>query len=237
MTGIDPGTAAVLLILGACFGVELTRIAIDWNYEPRNGGTMKHLTTIIIALALWFTACDPAEPRGCADIEHDRVFADVPFDHPFCAEIESLYRDGITSGCRTEVKSVEVSCPSGAPEDECQFEEIVTRYFCPEEPLTRAAGAAFAEHSDPFAQIDRDGRMQIGDHVVNAERFDKGHYWIQFGREVQRCSMEAWPHDREGPGVEVDVDHLSPTIDTVEVFTTVNGNPTDMWFSVRIHCR
>lgn len=174
---------------------------------------MKIATLAIVLATLTFTLS--ANAMVCVDGE--RVFADVPGEHLFCEEIESLYRDGMTTGCRAD--------------------EDGTLYFCPDEPLTRAQGAVFAEHRDPFVFSDRDGRGWIMDHARDVERFDKGHYWIQFERDIQHCSMQAWPHDREGPGVEVDVDRLSPTIDTVEVFTTVDGHPTDMWFSVRIHCR
>lgn len=238
MTDVDPGTAVVLLILGACAGVELSRVVIDWNHDNRTGGSMRHLAFLvtIITLAALFAACDPAEPRGCAD-ERERVFADVPADHPLCEEIESLYRDGLTNGCASEVTSIRAVCVDDTDSGECHTEEVVTRYFCPDDSLTRGMAAMFVEHRDPFAQLDRDGRIHIGDHVVTAERFTKGHYWIQFRRDIQRCSMEGWSHDYSGPNVEVDVDRLSPTIDTVEVFTTIHGVPRDMWFNVRIHCR
>lgn len=145
-----------------------------------------------------------------------RVFVDVPYEHPMCVEIESLYRDGLTRGCRVEDGE---------------------RHFCPDQPLTRAMGAVFAEHRDAFAQISSTGRIQIGDHVANAERVETGIYWVQFRRDIQHCSREGWSHDRTGPGVRVKVRRLSPTIDTVLVETTVNEVRTDMWFNVRIHCR
>lgn len=171
---------------------------------------------VVLALTLaLFCACDPAEPRGCVD--GVRVFADVPNEHPFCVEIESMWRDGLTTGCRVE--------------------EDGTRYFCPGEALTRGMAAMFSEHRDPFAQLERDGKIDIGDHVVNAGRFDTGIYWVTFTRPVQFCSYEAWPHSLRGPNVRVDVSRLSPTIDTVLVETTNHGFPLDLKFNVRLHCR
>lgn len=171
-------------------------------------------STVITALLL-VVGSVPVEARGCVD--GVRVFADVPNTHPLCVEIESLYRDGLTTGCRVD--------------------EDGLRYFCPNEPLTRTQGTMFAEHRDPFAQLDLTGRIWIGDHVVTAERFAKGHYWIQFSRDIQKCSREGWSHDYGGPNVEVRVRRLSPTIDTVEVFTTIHGVSRDMGFNVRLHCR
>lgn len=172
---------------------------------------------VILAFTLaLFGSCYPAEPRGCVDIERERVFADVPFDHPLCVEIESMWRDGLTTGCRIE---------DGV------------RYFCPGENLTRGMAAMFTEHRDPFAQIDREGRIVIGDHVASAERYSEGVYWVQFTRDIQRCSTEGWSQDRRGPGVEVDVSRLWGTIDTVVVETTNNSFPLDLKFNVRLHCR
>lgn len=173
---------------------------------------MKTAAAITLALAV------PALAGAgmCIDPEHRPVFADVPATHSFCAEIESLYRDGLTDGCRVE---------DGA------------RYFCPGEPLTRAQAAAFSEPRDPFAQLDLTGRVWIGDHVVTAERFDKGHYWIQFSRDIQFCSREGWSHDYHGPDIDVRVKLLTGTVDVVEVFTTRHGQPIDMWFNVRLHCQ
>lgn len=172
---------------------------------------MKLIAILISALAI----SAPLEARGCVDGE--RIFADVPFDHPFCQEIESLYRDGMTSGCRVD--------------------EDGTRYFCPDAALTRDMAAAFVEHRDPFAQISPRGKFRISDHAAYAERVQRGVYWVQFTRDIQVCSMEAWSHDRHGPAVDVRVGRLFSSVDTVSVETFVFDLPTDMWFNVRLHCQ
>lgn len=169
--------------------------------------------TLAIALAVPALA---GAANCAADHEVDRVFADVPVEHPLCDEIESLYRDGLTSGCRVEDGQL---------------------YFCPSDPATRAQAAAFSEPRDPFAQLDMDGRIRIGDHVVNAERFARGHYWIQFSRDIQFCSREGWTRDRTGPEARAKVRLLNGTVDVVEVETTVNDQPLDLAFNVRLHCR
>lgn len=177
---------------------------------------MKLFMVILAALCL----SAPADARPCvteSGDDSDRVFADVPSGHPFCVEIESLWRDGLTSGCRVE--------------------DDGTRYFCPDEAITRGMASMFAEHRDPFAQIDPVGRIDIGDHVRNAERYAKGVYWVQFARDIQRCSMEAWSQDYEGPGIRVDVDRLWGTVDTVVVEATNYGIPLDTGVNVRLHCR
>lgn len=174
------------------------------------------MRTLILSIAALLAVPVAAEAAPCSDPEHNPIFADVPSTHPLCAQIESLYRDGVTSGCGLD--------PDG------------TRYFCPTAPLTRAAGAMFADHRDPFAQLDLTGRIQIGDHVVNAGRFDTGHYWVQFSRDVQRCSLEGWPHNHAGPALKVSVRRLFPTVNVVEVETTQGAFPLDMWFNVRLHC-
>lgn len=169
------------------------------------------MLALVLAIPAW------AGAAFCPDFELDRVFADVPANHPFCAEIESLYRDGLTQGCRVE--------------------DDGTRYFCPNKPITRAASAAFAEHRNPFARLDESGRIHISDHVVNAERFAEGHYWVQFSRNIQGCSREAWAHRLDGSLVDVRVTRLGATVDTVEVLTFLGAQPWDMGFSVRVHCR
>lgn len=172
------------------------------------------LVSTLITLPLILVAA-PLEARGCVD--GTRVFADVPFDHPLCEEIESLYRDGLTSGCRVD--------------------DDGTRYFCPDTALTRSMAAAFSKHRDPFAQITFGGKISIGDHVAYSERVERGVYWVQFTRDIQICSMEAWSHDRRGPAITVKVGRLFASVDTVSVETFVYGLPTDMWFNVRLHCR
>lgn len=176
--------------------------------------------TILAALFAVLVNTGPAGATRCmfeGEEDNNRIFADVPASHPMCKEIESLYRDGMTNGCGVEGGEL---------------------YFCPDEPLTRAAGAAFAEHRDPFAQVDRDGRIRISDHVLDSGYYEQGIYWIQFTRNIAPgCSMEGWSHDWRGPGVRVDVTLLWGTADTVLVETYVSGHPTDMWFNVRIHCR
>lgn len=173
------------------------------------------MRTLILSIAAMLAIPMAAEPATCSDPEHTPVFVDVPSVHPFCDEVESLYRDGLTSGCRLEGDA---------------------RYFCPGDPATRAQAAAFAAPRDPFAQLDRDGRIWIADHVVIAERFSQGHYWIQFTRNIQFCSREGWPRDRTGDPVEVKVRLLNGTVDVVEVETTVHDQPLDLAFNVRLHC-
>lgn len=182
------------------------------------------LATMIVALML----LSPAEARQCVP-DGPRVFADVPAEHPQCAEIESLYRDGLTAGCRVEES---VSAPTGGEQ-----EVEIVRYFCPGKAVTRGMAAAFSEHRDPFAQIEIDGRISINDHVANAERYAKGHYWVQFTRNITHCSIEEWSENWHGPGIDVRVSRLFPTIDTVEVETSRNGFLIDMAFNVRLHCR
>lgn len=174
----------------------------------------------ITALAgglLAVSTASSAKPCLPPPVDPPRIFADVPFDHPFCEEIESLYRDGLTSGCRVE--------------------EDGTRYFCPDQALTRGMAAAFVEHRDPFALVTFDGKISIGDHVRDAERVSLGLYRVQFTRDIQRCAMEGWSQDRFGPGVQVHVVQWFADVDAVAVETTIDGAPTDMWFNVRIHCR
>lgn len=185
------------------------------------------LTTAVLA-----TATSPARATSCADGE--RVFADVPTEHPFCQEIESLYRDGLTSGCRVLIK---ISCPedTSAGDYECVEEEV--RYFCPNDPLTRAAGAAFAGRRDLFAQIGPLGDVQFGDHVVGAERFRRGVYLVQFKRNIEGCSREGWAPSIGSNDVRVRVGRLHRSDDTVSVETDIAGQPADVWFNVRLHCR
>lgn len=170
---------------------------------------------VVLALALAVPAGGGAYP--CPPIGGERVFADVPSGHPLCMEIESLFRDGLTSGCRVD--------------------EDGARYFCPDDRLTRAQAAAFSEHRDPFAQVNRDGRVGIGDHVVTADRFDRGHYWIQFARNILDCAREAWSQDLSGPWVSVHARVLNGTVDVIEVETKLSNQPIDMEFNLRLHCR
>lgn len=170
------------------------------------------ITTIIILLVA--AAGSPADATRCVD--GVRVFADVLNAHPFCEEIESMYRDGLTSGCRVE---------NGE------------RYFCPDAVVTRGLAAAFVQYRDPFAQINFDGRIMINDHVVDAMRVSEGVYHVQFSRDVQFCSREGWSQDFMSDALRVRVTRLSPTIDTVKVRTTLNGSPIDLRFNVRLHCR
>lgn len=175
---------------------------------------------LFVIVSAVFALSAPASATRCTyegPEDNTRVFADVPASHPLCVEIESLYRDGLTAGCRVE--------DDGA------------RYFCPGENLTRGMAAMFSEHRDPFAQINRDGKIEISDHVADSGRYDRGIYWVTFTRDVQFCSYEGWPHSLRGPAVTVDVSRLSPTIDTVIVETTFHGSPVDMDFNVRLHCR
>lgn len=168
---------------------------------------------LIITAALFATPV-PSLATQCTG--GPRIFADVPREHPLCKEIESLFHDGITKGCKVE--------------------EDGTRYFCPDEPLTRAQGAAFAEHRDPFAQVDVDGKTLTNNHVLRSERVEQGVYFVQFTRTVwRRCSHEGWAQDFDDATVEVD--HLFGTTDTVVVMTRLDGDPADMRFNVRLHCR
>lgn len=179
---------------------------------------MRRLTTLITTIALIVGLVATAMPAFAVQcVDGFRVFADVPAEHPFCEEIESLYRDSLTSGCR--------------------IDEDGARYFCPDEALTRGMAAAFVEHRDPFAQVTFDGKAAFGDHVADTERIALGLYRVRFTRDIQRCSMEGWPQDRLGVGVEVRVAQWFSDVDAVAVETIVNGVPKDMRFNVRIHCR
>lgn len=170
---------------------------------------------IVVVFAAGVLSPSPSFARGCVD--GVRIFADVPGTHPLCAEIESLYRDGLTRGC-------------GMDEDG-------NLLFCPADSLTRGAAAAFTRYRDPFAQVEHNGRLAINDHVVDADRVQTGVYYVQFSRDIQFCSREGWPHNFVSDAIRVRVTRLAPTIDTVMVETTFNGSPADMTFNVRLHCR
>lgn len=172
------------------------------------------LTTIIITLSIGLFAAE-AHARECVD--GDRIFADVPTGHPFCEEIESLYRDGLTSGCRVE--------------------DDGSRYFCPNEAMTRGMAAVFAGRRDLFAQVDPLGDVQFGDHVVGAERVQRGVYFVQFTRVIEGCSMEGWSPDLFSFEINVRVGRLHRSGNTVSVETQIDGQSVDAWFNVRLHCR
>lgn len=182
---------------------------------------MKKLLTITAALLtaglMLAVGTAPAQARGCLDIQGERVFADVPYDHMFCAEIESLYRDQIVKGCGTN--------------------EDGEMLFCPNEVITRGMMAAFVEHRDPFAQVSHDGKIKIGDHVADTSWVQQGQYEVKFTRDVQFCSIEAWPHSLTGPSIRVDAAMKWGLVDTMLVDTTYNRVPVDMDFNLRLHCR
>jgi hypothetical protein len=84
-------------------------------------------------------ACAGAAPEPSPTPVDTPIFVDVPFDHPYNEEIETLYRAGYTSGCNTD-----------------------PLMYCPEEAMTRAESAVFVERgvhsadyvpSDPTQQI------------------------------------------------------------------------------------
>lgn len=193
------------------------------------------MRTTIAAIVIAMFASTAAEARGCVDGE--RVFADVPAEHPFCEEIESLYRDGITQGCGTEVTSARVTCEDGTDGGECYAEEVVIRYFCPNESITRGMVAVFVQHRDPFAMVSYDGKLKIGDHVADVERLNQGLYAVRFTRDVQRCSIEAWSQYLHSSSVRVLAALAWGSVDTMEVETTVGGAPADIWFNLRLHCK
>lgn len=179
---------------------------------------MRHPTTLITTIALTAGLLAVGAPAGAKEcVDGERIFTDVPFDHPFCEEIESLYRDGLTSGCRVE--------------------DDGTRYFCPNEAMTRGMAAVFTERRDLFAQVDPLGDVQFGDHVVGAERVQRGVYFVQFTRVIEGCSMEGWSPDLFSFEINVRVGRLLRSGNTVSVETQIDGQSVDAWFNVRLHCR
>lgn len=127
---------------------------------------MKLTITLILSLAFSAVAgaetCEPGE----------RVFADVPEDHPLCAEIEGLYRSGGTSGCRVD--------------------DDGTLYYCPDATPNRAQMAAFARgSSNPWAKVSIDGELVGGEGALNAERIQDGVYIVGFELDVTDCAVVA----------------------------------------------